>query len=261
LWQTYGLGAAGIWAAMTLLWVISLRLRDASIADIFWGTGFVALSWLYLALSPSPVHARGWVLATLVTVWGLRLSSYIAWRNAGKPEDYRYRQWRAKYGRCWRWRSYFQVFFVQGALMWVISAPLVAVQYPRAGGRLGPMDGVALGLWGIGFAFEAIGDLQLARFKADPTNRGRVLERGLWRYTRHPNYFGDALQWWSYYLIAVAAGGWWTLPSSLLMTFLLVRVSGVALLERSLTETKPQYGAYIESTSAFFPWFPGKRPD
>lgn len=259
-WQTYGLGTMWVWAAMTLLWLISLRLRDASIVDTFWGTGFVALSWLYLALSPPPVQARGWLLTTLVTVWGLRLSSYIGWRNLGKPEDYRYRQWRVEHGRSWWWRSYFQVFLLQGTLLCVISAPLAAVHY-GAEGRLGAQDWVALGLWAVGFAFEAIGDLQLARFKANPDNKGRVLDQGLWRYTRHPNYFGDALQWWAYYLITAATGGWWTLFSPVLMTVLLVRVSGAALLERTLTETRLQYRAYVESTSAFFPWFPRERAD
>ncbi len=259
-WQTYALGAVAVWAAMTPLWATSVCLADASIVDVFWGTGFAALSWLYLAVGPSPVPVRGWLLATLVTVWGVRLSSYIAWRNAGKPEDSRYRQWRTRHGHSWWWRSYLQVFLLQGLLMWVISAPLAAAQYRRAGGPLGPLDGIAIALWASGFLFETIGDLQLARFKADSANRGEVLDRGLWRYTRHPNYFGDAAQWWAYYLIAAAAGGWWTLFSPLLMTFLLLRVSGVALLERNLTETKPEYRAYIESTSAFLPWFPKEPP-
>lgn len=258
LWLAYALGAAAVWASMTLLWTISLRLKDASIVDIFWGIGFAGLSWLHLALSPSPVPVRGWLLAALVTVWGLRLSAHIGWRNAGKPEDYRYRQWRNQHGSLWWWRSYFHVFLLQGLLMWGISAPFAAVHH-RPAGRLGPLDGAAVALWVVGFAFETIGDLQLARFRADPGNMGKVLDRGLWRYTRHPNYFGDAVQWWAYYLVAAAAGSWWTFFSPLLMTFLLLRVSGVALLERNLAETKPPYRAYIESTSAFLPWIPKDR--
>jgi steroid 5-alpha reductase family enzyme len=193
----------------------------------------------------------------LVTLWGLRLSLYILWRNWGKPEDFRYRKWREESRGIWWWKSFFQVFLFQGVLLWIISAPLLAAHiYPA--GSLTVLDELAILMWAIGFFFEAVGDLQLAHFKANPANRGKVMDTGVWRYTRHPNYFGDATQWWAYYLIALAAGGWWTIFSPISMTSLLVRVSGVALLEKTM-EIKPGYKKYTETTSAFIPWFPRRQ--
>jgi steroid 5-alpha reductase family enzyme len=224
--------------------------------DIFWGPGFVVANWVYFALTPDGSPARKWLISILVTIWGLRLGSYILWRNWGKPEDFRYQKWREEEGARWWWFSFFKVFLLQGMLAWIISAPLLAAHAGGGSARPGVLDYIAILVWVIGFFFEAVGDLQMARFKANPANKGKVLDRGVWRYTRHPNYFGDATQWWAYYLIAAAAGGFWTIFSPILMTLLLLRVSGVALLEKTLKETKPQYKEYVESTSAFVPWFP-----
>jgi steroid 5-alpha reductase family enzyme len=258
--EIYGLAALIILGLMTALWLISLALKDSSIVDPFWGTGFVITNWIYFALTPDGFPARKWLIGALVTVWGLRLSLYLLWRNWGQGEDFRYQKWRREAGEAWWWRSYFKVFVLQGFLMWIISAPLLAAQYSPTPAKLMALDYAAIVVWGIGFFFEAAGDLQMARFKADPANRGKVLDSGVWRYTRHPNYFGDAAQWWGYYLIAAAAsGGFWTIFSPVLMTLLLLRVSGVALLEKSLVDTKPQYREYIETTSPFVPWFPRKR--
>jgi len=255
--QVYGIVALVILGLMTILWGVSLALRNSSIVDIFWGTGFVVANWAYFILTPDGSPARKWLISLLVTIWGLRLSLYILWRNWGKPEDFRYRKWREESGRIWWWKSFFQVFFLQGVLLWIISAPLLAAHiYPAS--ALTVLDWLAILVWAIGFFFEAAGDLQLARFKANPANKGKVMNTGVWRYTRHPNYFGDAAQWWAYYLIALAAGGWWTIFSPILMTTLLVRVSGVALLEKSL-DSRPGYKDYIENTSAFIPWFPRKK--
>jgi steroid 5-alpha reductase family enzyme len=254
--MAYGWGALGILAYMTLLWLASLRLKNSSIVDIFWGAGFVLVHWLYLALTPDGDPARKWLAVALVTVWGLRLSLYILWRNAGKGEDFRYKKWRAEGPAAWWWKSYLKVFLLQGLLMWLISAPLLAIQIGKPG--LIWLDYVAVVVWAVGFFFEAVGDWQMARFRANPANKGKVLDRGVWRYTRHPNYFGDSTQWWGYYLLALAAGGWWTLWAPLMMTGLLLRVSGVALLEKTLVETKPGYKEYVEATNAFVPWFPKK---
>jgi steroid 5-alpha reductase family enzyme len=244
---------------MTLLWVISLTLRNASIVDIFWGAGFVVTAWIYFALTPAGYPGRKLLICGLVTLWGLRLSIYILWRNWGKPEDYRYAGWRRKVGLNWWWQSYFQVFLIQGLLMWLISTPLLAAQISPNPPSFTWIDGLAVLVWIVGFIFEAAGDGQLARFKADPANRGRLLTTGVWRYTRHPNYFGDSAQWWGFYLLALAAGGWWTIFSPLLMTFLLLRVSGVRLLEKSLQASKPGYEEYVRRTSAFFPLPPRRR--
>ena len=258
--EIYGIGAAAILGLMVALWIASLMLRDASIVDIFWGPGFVMTNWVYFALTVDGYPARKWLICALVTIWGLRLGLHILLRNKGKGEDFRYQKWREEAGAPWWWRSLFKVFLTQGILMWIISAPLLAAQVSATPARLTLLDSLALAVWAVGFFFEAVGDLQLARFKANPANRGQVMDRGVWRYTRHPNYFGDATQWWGYYLMAASAsGGFWTIFSPFIMTALLLRVSGVALLEKTLVETKPKYREYVASTSAFFPWFPRKR--
>jgi steroid 5-alpha reductase family enzyme len=257
--EAYLIGLGVVMGLMVVLWVVSLVLRNSSIVDPFWGTGFVVANWLYFALTPEGFPARKWLIAALVTVWGLRLSIHLLLRNWGKEEDFRYRKWREEAGSQWWWRSFFKVFVLQGLLLWIISAPLLAAHISPTPAHLTVLDFLAVALWAVGFFFEAMGDLQLARFRSIPANKGTVLNTGVWRYTRHPNYFGDATQWWAYYLIAAAAGGWWTILSPILMTGMLLRVSGVALLEKTLATTKPGYREYVESTSAFIPWFPRKR--
>lgn len=258
--EIYAIGALVILGFMTVLWLISLALRDSSIVDPFWGAGFVTANWVYFALTPGGFPARKWLISVLVTIWGLRLSLYLLWRNWGKGEDFRYQKFRQDAGEKWWWQSLFKVFLLQGLLMWLISAPLLAAQFSPTPDRLALLDFVAVLVWAVGFFFEAAGDWQLARFRANPANKGQVLRTGVWRYTRHPNYFGDAAQWWAFYLVAAASlGGAWTLFSPILMTLLLLRVSGVTLLEKTLTTTKPGYKEYVESTSAFIPWFPRSR--
>lgn len=258
IWQIWGTAALVILAYMTAIWVASLAKKNASIVDIFWGLGFVIVGWVYFAMTDGYIGRKA-LLMILVTIWGLRLSGYILWRNWGRGEDFRYRKWREEAGAGFWWKSYFRVFLTQGALMWVISAPLLAAQYAAAPAHITLLDDLGFIVWVLGFFFEAVGDLQLARFKANPDNKGKVMSQGVWRYTRHPNYFGDSAQWWGYYFIAAAAGGWWTVFSPALMTALLLRVSGVALLEKTLVETKPQYKEYIETTSAFLPLPPRKK--
>jgi steroid 5-alpha reductase family enzyme len=252
----YLLAGLVVLCLMTLLWLASLSLRNSSIVDIFWGAGFVVVVWLSFLLGSQGYLPRKILLAALVTIWGLRLSLHIFRRNAGKPEDFRYAKWREESGTRWWWVSLFKVFLLQGVLLWVISAPPVAAEVSPTPASLGAVEGMAVLVWAIGFFFEAVGDWQLARFKADPANRGRLLDGGVWRYTRHPNYFGDAAQWWAFYLVAAAGGGAWTVFSPILMTFLLVRVSGVGLLERTLKGSKPGYREYMKRTPAFVPWFP-----
>jgi steroid 5-alpha reductase family enzyme len=242
---------------MTLLWALSLLLKNSSIVDIFWGAGFVIFAWVAFFITPGGFLGRKLLLTTLVTLWGLRLTIHILLRNWGKPEDFRYQVWRTQHGKKWWWYSYFQVFLLQGVLLTLIAAPLLAAQLSAAPARLTALDYIAIPLWLVGFFFEAVGDWQLKRFKSDPANKGKVLDHGVWRYTRHPNYFGDAAQWWAYFLIAASAGGWWTVFSPILMTTLLLRVSGVSLLEKTL-DSRPGYKEYAERTSEFIPWFPKK---
>lgn len=245
-------------AMMTILWVISVFIKNVSIVDLFWGFGFVVVSAFYF-INTEGIFTRKIVLMSLVTIWGLRLSFYLTWRNVGKGEDFRYRQFRKDYGenRYW-WISFFQVFLLQGTLMWLISAPLLGAQYNGQNNQLNIFDYAGIAFWLTGFMFEAGGDHQLAVFKADPANKGKVLNSGFWRYTRHPNYFGDSAAWWGYGLICLAAGSYIPVLGSVLMTALIIKISGVAMLERSLKEQKPQYREYIEKTSAFLPWFPKK---
>jgi steroid 5-alpha reductase family enzyme len=249
------LSFAAIMAFMFIIWVVSVRLTDASIVDIFWGAGFVYLAIIYFFLTDGEL-ARKLLILALVGSWGTRLSIHIFRRNHGKGEDPRYQAWRVQYGEKYWWFSFFQVYVLQGVLLWIISLPVLAAMSGAA--PLNIWDGLGLIVWGIGIFFEAVGDWQLAQFKADPANKGKVMKTGLWAYTRHPNYFGDAAVWTGHYLIALAAGGWWTIFSPIIMTTLLMRVSGVALLEKSM-ETRPGYKEYIESTSAFFPLPPKKK--
>lgn len=242
---------------MTIMWLISLPLKNSSIVDIFWGTGFVISAWTAFFITPDGLTDRKLLICVLATLWGLRLSLHIFIRNFKKPEDFRYQKWREEAGKAWWLRSFFRVFLVQGFLMWIISTPLLAAQTENT--PLFWLDYVAVAVWVIGFFFEVVGDWQLARFKANPENKGKLLQSGVWKYTRHPNYFGDAAQWWGYYLVAVAAGGWWTVFSPILMTLFLMRVSGVTLLEKTLKEEKTGYREYMETTSEFIPWFPKKK--
>lgn len=245
--------AAALAAGLTLLWGVATVRRDVSIIDIFWGLGFVAVAWLAFTLAPTTT-SRSALLVVLTTVWGLRLALYLLWRNWGAGEDPRYVAMRRAWGASFPWVSLLTVFGLQGVLLWFISLPLqVAMAEP---GNVGwtIRDGLGVMAWAVGLGFETIGDLQLARFRADARNAGKVMDRGLWRYTRHPNYFGDALLWWGLFLIASATPlGGWTLLSPLLMNVLLLRVSGVSLLERQLKRTKPAYEEYVRRTSAFLP--------
>jgi steroid 5-alpha reductase family enzyme len=251
--QIYGLTGLILLGLVILLWILSLILKDASIIDVFWGTGFVIANCIYFSLAADGLPARKWLISLLISLWGLRLSFYILRRNWGKGEDFRYRKWRQQAGQRWWWFSFFKVFLLQGVLMWIISIPLLVVHISHSPNRLIWLDILAVVVWLVGFYFEAVSDWQMARFKADPANQGQVLKWGLWRYSRHPNYFGEAVMWWSYFLLALATGGYWTVYSSLLMTLLLLRVSGVTLLEKTLTKTKSQYRDYMESTSPFIP--------
>lgn len=256
--QIYFQAFGVIMILMSSLWIVSVFLKNVSIVDPFWGYGFVLAGWFYYFNSEG-FETRQLLVLGLLTLWGLRLSIYLGWRNKGKGEDFRYQKFRQDYGpkRYW-WFSFFQTFLLQGVLMWLISSPLLAAQYHGNDIDLGFFDYIAIGLFIIGFFFEAGGDYQLAKFKANPNNKGKVLNTGFWQYTRHPNYFGDATIWWAFGLFSVSAGSYWPLLSSLLMTLLIIKVSGVALLEKSLKDTKPQYKEYIENTNAFFPWFPKK---
>ncbi|MEN9443535.1 MAG: hypothetical protein RIS47_425 [Bacteroidota bacterium] len=242
---------------LTLLWLLSVAITNASIVDIFWGFGFVVAAACYYVFTDTQ-SIRKTLVMTLVSIWGLRLSVYLAWRNLGKGEDFRYQQFRQNYGpqRYW-WFSFFQVFLLQGILLWIVSAPLLGAQLGESD-PLGVWDFLGVVFWLIGFAFEAGGDFQLARFKANTANKGKVLRSGFWKYTRHPNYFGDSAVWWAYACFSIAHGSYYSVLGAVIMTALIIKVSGVSLLEKSLKQNKPEYNDYIQKTSTFIPWFPKK---
>ncbi|MBU2649129.1 DUF1295 domain-containing protein [bacterium] len=250
---------AAVTGLLILVWILSLLLRDSSIVDTVWGLGFTLISWLTFWLADG-YPPRRFLLAMLVSIWGLRLALHIGIRNYGQGEDSRYQAFRRHWGDNYWWGSLFQVFLLQAFLCWVISLAFQAGQHSAEPARLTWMAWTGLAVWGVGFFFEAVGDWQLVRFKADPGNRGKVMDTGLWKFTRHPNYFGEAVIWWGIFLIVLEdLSNFWTIISPVVITFLLLRVSGVSLLEKTVVKRRPAYTAYQEKTSAFLPWFPKKR--
>lgn len=256
--ETYFMGIAVIMSCLTVLWILSLIIKDASIIDIFWGVGFVITVWTYAnMIGWETLDVRAKIFVGMVSLWGLRLGIYLGARNIGKGEDYRYKAWREENGKNWWWLSYIRVFVLQGFILWIVSSifvPALSVQ-----GGLGFLEFLGIGLWAIGLFFEAVGDWQLSRFKRNPGNKGKVMDTGLWKYTRHPNYFGDALMWWGLFCFCLGhPQGLFYIFSPIFMTLLLLKVSGVAMLERKLKESKPKYKEYMEKTSAFVPMMPKK---
>ncbi|MEY4366146.1 MAG: hypothetical protein RLZZ305_1490 [Actinomycetota bacterium] len=249
--------ALAIVALMLTTWVVSVMIKNASIVDIVWGLGFVVVAWT-VRLTVEGDTTRQNLLVVLVTLWGLRLALYLAKRNIGHGEDFRYVLMRRKHGARFPVVSLYSVFAFQGALMWVVSLP---VQLGQAddGAPVGPLAVVGAFTWVVGFLFESVGDAQLARFKKEPANAGKVMDRGLWSLTRHPNYFGDAVQWWGIGIVAAEAGtAALGLIGPVVMTFLLTRVSGVPMLEHSMAKRRPGYEDYVRRTSAFLPRPPRK---
>lgn len=247
--DAYLVGLGALVGLFTLLWVVSLPLRDASIVDSFWGPAFLVASAAYVLRSGA--SPRAVLILILVALWALRLAIHIFTRNRGHGEDRRYVAMREQAGAAFWWVSLFRVFLLQAVLAWLISAPLAAAIASAA--PLGLADALGVLLWGAGLAIETAADAQLRAFRADPAARGTVLRTGVWAWSRHPNYFGEALLWWGYFVLALAAGAGWTIFAPLLMTFLLVRVSGVALLERDLAQRKPGYADYMREVPSFIP--------
>ena len=249
--------AIAIAIVMVTTWIVSVFLRNASIVDIVWGLGFVLTAWV-ARLTGDGNEARQWLLTALTTLWGLRLAIYLLWRNAGHGEDYRYKSMRKRWGSRFPLMSLVTVFALQGVLMWIVSLP-VQLGQADATPSLGIVAWIGVAVYALGLFFETVGDAQLATFKADAANAGTVMSAGLWKYTRHPNYFGDACVWWGLGLIAAETGsGAWGLIGAVVMTILLRRVSGVVLLERSLTKRRAGYDEYIRRTSPFIPLPPKK---
>lgn len=247
------LGLAACCAIALLAWAASVPLRDVSIVDSTWSLLVLAPALLAATLVPQAGPRAPWVLL-LGSVWALRLALYITWRHWGHPEDHRYRAIRARNEPHFAWKSLYLVFGLQALLAWMVALPLVAAVTSSAPWNV--VDAIGIALFLLGLVVETLADAQLARFKANPGSHGRVLAHGLWRYSRHPNYFGEFCLWWGLWLVALAAGAWWTIVSPMLMSVLLLKVSGVTLLEKDIGERRPAYRAYIARTNAFFPWKP-----
>jgi steroid 5-alpha reductase family enzyme len=255
-WSLLLWNLSAVMGFMIAVWVLSVVIKNAGIADTFWGLGFVLVAWITF-LGAEGYMGRRLLITFLVTAWGLRLALHIGLRSWGRGEDRRYQAWRRQYGEKFWWVSLFTVFLFQGALLWIISLVAQAGQWPSKPDRFIWLDWAGLLLWAVGFFFEAVGDYQLAAFKKNPANKGKAMAQGLWRYTRHPNYFGECLMWWGIFLVTLATpGSFWTVVSPLTITFLLLKVSGVTLLERTIVETRPEYREYQQRTSAFIPWSP-----
>ncbi|MDZ7831615.1 MAG: DUF1295 domain-containing protein [Desulfobacterales bacterium] len=249
------LAAAGL---MVIGWLISLANKNVTIADSFWGLGFILIAWLTF-FAADGYFARKLILSLLVTAWGVRLFIHMSLRSWGKGEDPRYAEWRKKHGENFWIVSLFKVFLIQALFQWIISLGVQYGQLSAVPANLTWLDFLGMGIWAAGFVIETAADRQLVRFNADPANKGKVMDQKLWRYSRHPNYFGEALVWWGLFLIVLAVpGGVWTIVSPMVITYTLLRITGVTLMEQTEFSENPEYQAYIRKTSAFIPWPPKK---
>ncbi len=246
-------------AMMLVGWVISLIYRNVTIVDSLWGLGFVLIAWLTFGMADGFV-GRKLLITLLVTAWGLRLMIHLSLRNWGHGEDPRYAAWRKKSGERFWLVSLVKVFILQSVFLWIIALAIQWGQIAPQPAVLTWLDYVGVGIWMIGFFFEAVGDWQLARFKADPNQKGKVMNTGLWAYSRHPNYFGESMIWWGIFLVTLAtSSSWWTIVSPLIITTVLLKMTGVSLMEKAIVNTRPGYREYMRTTNAFIPWFPKKE--
>jgi len=253
LFNIYLAGFIPLFFIALITWLISLWKRDVSIVDSVWSVFFLAAATSFAFNLPF-LGPRGLILLTLLGLWATRLSSYITWRNWGHPEDSRYQTIRQNNEPNFAWKSLYLVFILQAVLAWIISAPLLVILASPIPLQWSDVLGIAIMLFG--FSFESLADWQLASFKAKPENKGSVMDKGVWRYTRHPNYFGEFCVWWGFFLLAIASGAWVTIISPLIMSFLLLKVSGVPMLEKDIIQRRPAYTDYASRTNAFFPGLP-----
>ena len=236
---------------MSLWFVVSLVKKRNDVADVAWGLGFVLMTWTSFFLTGNS-SVRGMLVGILVSIWGVRLAWHIHARNKGKTEDYRYLAWRKEWGKWFYVRSYLQVYLLQGVLLFLIVSPVLFINQ-NAGPDLGLLDGIGVAVWLIGFYFEAVGDAQLARFIKDPANKGKLMQSGLWAYTRHPNYFGEVTQWWGIWIVAMSIpGGLIGIIGPITITILILKVSGIPMLEKRMEEN-PDFAQYKQRVSVFLP--------
>ena len=248
-------------ASFTAVWALSLRLENVAIVDSWWGPSLLLAAAAYRWLGPDAAPRQILVLS-LLALWAVRLGGHLLHRTLGEPEDRRYREMRERHEPGFRWKSLWIVFWLQAGIAWILTAPHLAIQAEPVAHGWFWTDAAGLAVFAVGFLFESVADLQMARFRSDPANEGEVLDSGLWRYSRHPNYFGELCIGWSFWLFALGSPhGGWTIVAPLLLTFLLLRVSGVALTERSIEDRRPAYREYVRRTNALVPWFPSPEND
>jgi steroid 5-alpha reductase family enzyme len=256
LFNTLWLAALILFFYMTALFLMAMMRHDNSIADVAWGLGFILIAWTTLFLGGS-FTPRQLIASLLVLIWGLRLSVRIYLRNRGKGEDVRYRQWRERWGKSFVLRSYLQVFILQGFILLLNVLPVLVINTYDSG-NTGFLDFLGVLLWMMGFCFESLSDWQLDQFTKDPSSRGKIMDRGLWRYSRHPNYFGEVTMWWGLYVLALSVPwGWISIIGPLTITSMILFVSGIPMTEK-LLENSPSFADYKKRTSVFIPWFPKK---
>jgi steroid 5-alpha reductase family enzyme len=254
-----GINLVAITAMMILGWIVSLVVRKVTFVDSLWGLGFVLIAWFTFFTTEGYLYRR-LLLAGLTTAWGVRLCLHLTWRNWGHGEDPRYAAWREQAGANFWIFSLLKVFLPQAVFLWSISLCIQFGQLSPTPDHFTVYDVLGAAMWGIGFFFESIADYQLARFKADPSNKGKVMDRGLWAYSRHPNYFGETLIWWGLFVITLSTpNSWWAIISPVIITVVLLKMTGIALMERSIVDNRPGYREYIRRTNAFFPWIPKKE--
>ncbi|MDX2000951.1 MAG: DUF1295 domain-containing protein [Chitinophagales bacterium] len=253
--QLLFLSGTTIFIYMVVWYLLGLIKKDNSIIDIAWGLGFIVVAYANIWFTGN-TGTKQLFLLSLVTIWGLRLAFYLFIRNRGVGEDYRYAQWR----RDWKYfnlRAFFQIFMLQGTIMWAVALPIMVCLASTAS-AMAWYHWLGLGIWLVGFYFEAVGDWQKYRFKTNPANKGKTIMTGLWAYTRHPNYFGESLMWWGVFLLSLGSSYWYiSLISPVLLTFFLIKVSGVAMLEKKYRGDM-EYADYQRRTNSFIPWWPKK---
>ncbi len=241
-----------------LFFLVGTLIKNNSIVDMGWGIGFVILAW-FTTLRSGNLGGANLLITILISIWGVRLFYHIMKRNLGKEEDFRYAKWREEWGKWVVLRAFFQVYMLQGVFMFIVALPVILINTRDTPGGISLFALIGLGIWIIGFFFESVGDYQLKKFKENPKNKGKIMSSGLWKYTRHPNYFGEATMWWGLAIISVSAGGSPAVfVSPIVITYLLLFVSGVPMLEKSF-DKRPGYQEYKEVTPKFFPWFPKKK--
>lgn len=248
----YSLGVLFTFAIF--LWIISLMKKDVGIVDSFWSLMILGACLSFFYLTETSTTERQQVVLLLLCIWAIRLSLHISWRNWGQEEDSRYQEIRKNNQPNFRFKSLYIVFLLQAFLALIVALPMMSIFSSEA--TLNTLDYIAMTLWLVGMFFETVADLQLKKFKSADSNKGKVMDRGLWHYSRHPNYFGECCVWWAFFLFALASGYWWSIISPVLMTLLLLKVSGVSMLESTISERRPGYAEYSKTTNAFFPWFP-----